>query len=293
MIRLDIYVSDIDSVTQVFDYLKVYRSDNEDGPFTEKTTPTTMIRLVSGVSDYRYLDPYGTTDHWYKSSYYSSRYHTESALSGAVRGGDIQLYHRAIYPPEASFTADQEDIIQRVRKYLGDFKKLKYMYYADCTDIVTPNPHIVDLKTKMWPLYISLNDEEKNSTSDPYVDGYRYLTFSGIVEPNSTLEIFYSEFRYSNYEIYEAYTTTAIPPGLTQATVTTEHMVLQCAIDLLEAENADDFIQEGAKIKEGDDSFDPDAGFRARGQLLRRLKKKLDDLITQYMFIGIDGILVD
>ena len=70
-------------------------------------------------------------------------------------------------------------------------------------------------------------------------------------------------------------------------------MILQAAIDLLEGENADDFVQEGAKIKEGDDSFDPNPGFKARNELLKRLRKRLDKLVDQYIFIGIDGVLID
>ncbi len=293
MITLDIYVAEIGTVISVFDSVKIYRSDTEDGDYQEISTPATRISLIDGVVDYVFVDAAGTSANWYRSSYYSSHSFVESSLSDPVQGGKSPLYHRAIYPPEVSFTPEQEDIVSKIRNLIGDRQQLGYLNLETCDDVITNNPHIIDLDKKIWPVYICLSDVEKISRTDPYVDGYRYLTFSGEVDPSSSLEIFYAEFRFSDAEIYDAFDSAMVPPMLTTATVTSDHMILQAAIDLLEGENADDFVQEGAKIKEGDDNFDPSPGFKARNELIGRLRKRLNRLIDQYIFIGIDGVLVD
>lgn len=293
MITLDIYVAEIGTVTQIFDSIKIYRADTEDGTYVEISTPTTRISLIGGVTDYVFVDASGNQTYWYRSSYFSSGSGIESSLSDPVQGGTGVLYHRSIYPSEVSFTPDQEDVVNKIRSLTGDRKTLGYLNLATCDDVITNDPHILDIDKKMWPLYISLDGVEKISRTDPYVDGYRYLTFSGVVDATSSLEIFYAQFRFSDAEVYGAYDTAMIPPGLSTNNVTTDHMILQSAIDLLEGENADDFVQEGAKIKEGDDSFDPSPGFKARNELLKRLHRRLDKLVDQYLFIGIDGVLID
>ena len=293
MVTLDLYVSDLDVVLSIFDQIKVYRADDVDGPYNEITNYSTRIRILSGVADYTYVDPDGTQNHWYRSSYYSSVSTVESSLSDPVRGGATKLYHRTVYPPEISFNQDQEDIVKRIRKYIGDTKDVRHQYFTDCTEILTSNPHVIDMNTKMWPLYVSVSGIEKNSRSDPYVDGYRYLTFSGIIEDTTELEIFYASFRFSDTEVYEAYTYATIPPYLDSTNVTKEHLILQTAIDLLESEQLNDIANEGVKLTEGDDLFDPTPGFRARAEAIGRLKKRLDDLVKQYMFMSSAGVRID
>ena len=69
-------------------------------------------------------------------------------------------------------------------------------------------------------------------------------------------------------------------------------MIIQTAIDLLEAENWRDYIENGAILTDSDTKWDPTPGFRARESAIKRLQKRLDDLVKQYMLYR-DGWLID
>jgi hypothetical protein len=139
-----------------------------------------------------------------------------------------------------------------------------------------------------------MNGEEKTSTSDPAVQGYKWLTFSGIiVEDDYPIDIWSYSFRFSDREIYDAYNDSMIPPGLTTSTVTSDHLVLQTSIDLLESMAAEDTIEDGAKVKDDHTEYDPSAGLRLRGELINRLRKQLDALVKQYMMSDVSGALID
>ena len=96
-----------------------------------------------------------------------------------------------------------------------------------------------------------------------------------------------------NSFIHDVYTVAMIPPGLTSATVTEDHLILQAAIDILEGENHSDYRLSGDKIRDGDTAFDPSPGFVAREKSIGRLKKRLADLVIQYIMLGGLGVLVD
>ena len=48
---------------------------------------------------------------------------------------------------------------------------------------------------------------------------------------------------------------------------------------------ARDYIENGARIQDSDTEWDPSPGYRARESAIKRLQKRLDDLVKQYMLL--------
>jgi hypothetical protein len=310
MININIIVNDIADVLQVFELIDLRKYTGSGTPSVpiDELLYTTIsggidrvsnrvnvsdVILLAGYVQYYFTDPAGTSDSWYISRYRNTSTGMVSSWSEPAQGGDNPLYHRAIYPTERGFSTSDDLVISKIRNLIGDTKKLAYYNTEACTELII-NDHTMDMgEPKMWPLFVSLDDVEKVSATDPYVDNYRFLTFSGTLTDTSDVMVFAETFRFSDVEIYNAYNVCMLPPMLTQQTVTEDHLILQTAIDLLEGELTTDLIDMGAKVKEGDDSFDPTAGFKFRQETLRRLKRRLQQLIDQYMFINTDGVLID
>lgn len=282
MVKLTIYVDDVSVVVAAgFTQCIIYRSDAEDGTYTSIHT----LALAAGTSTYYYTDATGDATLWYKSRYYNPIAAQYSSYSDPVQGEEPQLYHNVTYPQEAYFGTADETKIKKIRILIGDVKEVRREYQEECQSSVSEDRHTYELAQKGWPLYIALADVEMTSSEDPYFDGYRYLTFSGTIGEQDSIDIWYDTFRWSDSEILDHYTNTMIPPGLTTTTVTTDHLLLQAAIDLLEAENWRDYIENGARIQDSDTEWDPSPGYRARESAIKRLQKRLEDLVKQYMLL--------
>jgi hypothetical protein len=247
--------------------------------------------LVAGTSTYNYTDSTGDADSWYKSRYWDGG-STYSSYSDPVRGEEVEIYHNITYPQEAYLGTTDSTTVKKIRILIGDSKEVRREYQAECQSSVSEDGHTYELDQKGWPLYISLSDVEMTSSSDPYFDGYRYLTFSGTIGASDSINIWYYTFRWSDSEILDHYNNAMIPAGLTSTTVTTDHLILQAAIDLLESENWRDYIENGATLTDSDTRWDPTPGYRARESAIKRLQKRLDDLVKQYTLVR-DGWLLD
>jgi hypothetical protein len=84
------FLIDVDNITHVLEYydlIKVYRSDLEDGVYTEITTASTRIDLIPEFTQYYYDDLTGDSTKWYKTSYFNSSGSPESDQSAALQGG--------------------------------------------------------------------------------------------------------------------------------------------------------------------------------------------------------------
>lgn len=294
MIQLTIYVDNIDAVMQVFTHIRLYTSDSELGGYVHLN----YIVLVAGKSVYEYTHVDGTSDTWYRSSYWSAS--QESSLSDPVQGAEPELFHYPIYSDELDFSRAEETIIRRIRRYVGDLKGLGRLYIDGSDEYILssalqPDDHTIDLGEKGWPVYISLNEVEKTFLSDPVVQGYQHLTFSGTLSEDDVIDIWYYTFKFSDREIYEAYGDTMIPPGLTSSNVTQDHLILQASIDLLENMASADIIEDGAVIRDDQTVYDPSPGLAERDRTIKRLKAMLDDLIKQYKYdmSGLTGVLID
>jgi hypothetical protein len=294
MIQLTIYVADIATVMATFTHIRLYTSTEELGTYTHLA----YVPLVAGQSTYTYIHTAGTSDTWYKSSYWAVA--TESSLSSAVQGSCPELYHYPTYPTEVEFTSSEKVIIRKIRRYIGDFKGVDHLYISDADDgcsTVQDDSQTVDLEKTGWPVYIVLNDTEKTSLFDPIVQGYQYLTFSGTIgDADYPIDIWYYTFKFSDRQIYEAYSDAILPAFVSSDCVTTAHLTLQAAIDLLESMTAEDMIDNGAMVRDGLTMYDPEPGLRERGNLIGRLQKQLDGLIKECIkssMLGLGGVLID
>lgn len=295
MIRITIQVNDINTVISVYDTIRIYRSDASDGTYVLIVT----ISLQAGVLNYTYVDVDGTPDNWYKSKYYNTSTTNESSFSNATQGTSM-IFHTVTYPEEYAFNASEQLIIRRIRRYVGDLKDLGRLYVDQstgeyCSNILEDNK-TMDLVDRMWPVYISVDNFEFTTLTDPLVQNYQYLTFSGtLVSGTQTkkIEIWYHTFKFSDRQIFEAYGDTMIPAGLTSDNVTQDHLILQAAIDLLQNMYAEDAVDDGAVIRDDQTLYDPSPGLKERDKMISRLQKMLDNLINQYRFSELSGVLLD
>lgn len=301
--EIEVVVNDVAKVKLLYNEVHLYRFESESETdatngveITQMDSPPTNVLDVNFTS-YVFLDaPGGDLTYWYRA-----RYHDPvgvaplySCFSDPIRGGtSSRIFHDISYPDEIYLSSSEVAIVNKIRVLAGDRKKIIHDYISTCQDRLSDNGNTVEMKNKGWPVYISLNSVEMTSPSNPYTDGYRYLTFSGTIAETDTIDMYYYSFRNSDTEIYDTYNRAIIPPGLTTSTVTVDHMTIQAAIDVLEAESWAAYNDQGVEIQEGDTQFDPSPGFMAREKAIGRLYKRLDDLVTQYLFSNIEGVLVD
>lgn len=306
MIKLTIQVTDIENVLLLYSYIRVYRSDSIDGTYEH----IAFVTLMPDQSEYTYDDITGTTDNWYRSSYYRDAT-MESALSDAAQGTSPTLFTGATYPNEIDFSTAQNVIIRKIRRYIGDNKGLARIYLDGCEfdscNLIHTDGKTLSLDEKGWPVYISLQAlgadaaEDKTDLSDPTVQGYRNLTFSGTLSAGSTcnydvIDIWYYTFKFSDREVYEAYTDAMIPANVPSDSVTQDHLILQASIDLLENMTSEDMVDDGAAIRDDQSLYDPSPGLRERDKTIGRLKKMLDDLVDESIRNAIKdltGVLID
>jgi hypothetical protein len=300
MIKLTIQVADIANVLLMYNQIRIYTSDAENGVYTYLTS----LSLMPGVSTYTYSHAAGTSDTWYKSSYYNSSNMAESSLSNAAQGESPSLYHVVTYPEECEFDGATDLLIRKIRRLIGDLKGLKRLYECDgefCSSIHA-DEHTIELDQKGWPVSVSIDGVEYTSLYDPVVQGYQFLTFSGALVSGSQtacIDIWYYTFLFSDREIYEAYSDAMIPPLVPIDCVTDDHLILQASIDLLESVALDDLINDGAVIRDDQTLYDPSPGLRNLNSSdgpINRLRKQLDDLIKECIrssLHGSTGYLID
>lgn len=293
MIQLTVQVNDITTVMSLYNRIRVYSSDSYSGTYVFLTD----ITLVAGTVDYIYNHTAGTPDTWYKCAYYNSTTTAQSTYSDPTQG-ESPIYHTVTYPDEYEFSSSEQLIVRKIRRLIGDIKGLSRLFIEGdlaCSSILEDD-QTIDLGAKGWPLYVKINSTEYVTLDDPIVQGYQYLTFSGTLNSgiqNDVIEVWFSTFKFSDREVYEAYGDAMIPAGLTSSNVTQDHLVLQAAIDLLESLTARDMVDDGASISDDQTSYSPLPGLATRDKLLGRLQKRLDDLTKQYLFFNFGGVLID
>jgi hypothetical protein len=69
--------------------------------------------------------------------------------------------------------------------------------------------------------------------------------------------------------------------------------MLQTAINLASQELFEDSTEDGAIIRDEGSSYSPEVGQTTKLELLKRLQKRLDDLIRSLILTGISGVLID
>jgi hypothetical protein len=305
MIRLTITVENISTVIQVYDRIRVRSGLDENADWDAVSSGTvsdvTTVYLATGVSNYYYNDLVGTTATWYASQYYDS---TNSGIisgwSDPILGEAGDIFYNPLYPPEAAYGTADQMIINRIRLYVGDPVGLRREYGEDAASSIHFDNKTYELDEKGWPASVHMGNTAMNESTDPVVNGYRYLVFdddintttwSGCVEYG--VDIWYYTFRWSDREIMSAYDNQPPPPGLTTLTATSEAYMLQTAVDLLFSEVWEASGEDGAKVADEGSTYDPSPGLSTREKLLNRLQKRLDDLVRSLILGGVTGVLID
>ncbi len=303
MINLTFTVSNIATVELIYNRIRVNKSTTgQAGPYVALVDMVpTDIELTSGQSVYRAIDNEGEVDHWYISQYWNTtNTGIVSGWSSPVLGEPGDIYYDPLYPPEISYGTADQLIIDRIRRLIGDPVGLRREYGEEAASSIHFDNKTYELDEKGWPADVHMGGIAMNSSTDPTINGYRYLkfdqdisvtTWSGCVEYG--VDIWYYTFRWSDREIMEAYDTCPPPLGLTAVTATSEAYMLQTAIELLWSEIWLDSGEDGAVIRDEGTLYDPSPGLETRRALIDDLQKRLDKLIQSLILSGVTGVLVD
>ncbi len=305
---LTIAVRSATQVALVFDQLLIFRADGASGPFSTITTVA-----LTGAGTYTFLDTGTTPGKYYKAQFTHSITMVSSVFSELGQETGIFSEYTvptstATYPPEIALSEQDREIVESIRITLGDFGTIERDFYDSsdsnsqfaCSSQISSDKKTWELlEYKGWPQRVIINGAEKTSISDPQVQGYRFLTFSGAQACiTGTLDIFYQNFRFADRELLLAYDRSGnllVSCGLTGAQITTEMLIMQAAILLLEGE-ARDFATGAIEIRDGDTSFSNTRGIQARTEDLADLKQKIRELIECARFAasyGLEGVRVE
>jgi hypothetical protein len=311
MIKLTFTVDDINTVMHVYDRIEIQKSDTEAGTYAT-VSGLGPILLSYGSSTYILEDMSGIATDWYVSRYYSSTTSYYSEWSKPVLGEIGDLFYNPLYPEQIAYNAEQQLIIDRIRRLIGDPIRLRRSYGEDAIASVHADSQTFELSYNGWPASVIMGGINYNDLSNPSVSDYRYLrfdeyigdicnfsvTYSGCateIEKKipTGIDIWYYTFRNSDMQLMNAYDNCPPPPPLTTATANTESYLLQTSIDILRQELWLDATEDGAIVKDAETSYDPSKGLEIRKKLLDDLEKRLDKLIKILMLSKITGVLID
>jgi hypothetical protein len=303
MIRLSFVVDNISTVLQVYNQIRIQRGDAVGGPFTT-VSGLGPIDLGSGQTNYIVIDGDGTASNWYQSQYYSTITYSQSSWSDPVLGDVGDLFYNPLFPDEVSYGTSQKLVIDRIRKLIGDPIGLNREYGEDAASSIHPDGKTYELDEMGYPVSIFMNGQSYNDSTNPTVNGYKYLIFNEFIDTTSVVcsgtktiehgvDIYYYTFRWSDRQVLEAYDTCPPPPGLTFTTANSESYMLYTAITLLGSENWHDAIEDGSDISDEGSRYSPAPGLRFREALIDDLNKKLDAVVKSLILGGISGILLD
>jgi len=303
-----ITVLDATEVAAIFNELVVFKASSVNGPFSELET----IGLT-GVDSYTSLDVNSTPSTYYKAQYSHSVTMVTSVFSDtAQETGNFSEYSvpesTATYPPEIALSAQDREIVESIRVTIGDLGLIERDFFDSsdsnsqfaCAAQISSDQCTWELmEFKGWPQRVRLDGTDKTSLSDPQVLGYRYLTFSGS-DPciTGTLDIFYNSFRFSDREVLLAYdraNNLLVSCGLTTLQITTEMLIMQAAILLLEGELRE-AQQKAVMIRDGDTTYDNSRTIMSRTEDLNDLKNKIREIIECARFnasYGLEGVRID
>lgn len=124
----------------------------------------------------------------------------------------MSLFADTTYPPEITLTTDEEAIVLDIRKLVGDTPQIGYDQYGFVSSDNGPfssrvfrNGTLYRFAERSWPLKVTVSGIDYEDSSEPTVNNYEWLMFSTPALSESTFEIFYETFKFSDKEIMEAY----------------------------------------------------------------------------------------
>lgn len=303
MIRLSFVVDNINIVLQVYNQIRIQRGNAVGGPFTT-VSGLGPIDLNSGQTNYIVIDDSGVSSSWYQSQYYSTLTGGQSSWSDSVLGSVGDLFYNPLFPNEVTYGTSQKLVIDRIRKLVGDPIGLNRAYGEGAISSIHSDGKVYELNEMGWPVSVFINNQSYNDSTNPTVNGYKYLIFEDFIDTTSVvcsgtntivygIDIYYYTFRWSDRQISEAYDACPPPPGLTTTTASAEAYMLYTAVTLLGSENWEDAIEDGSDISDEGSKYSPGPGLKFREKLIDDLNKKLDAVIKSLILGGISGVRLD
>jgi len=317
MINLTITVENVKEVLKLFDTVELLKYNKEGAPplpidltdyatisgidHMSDRTNVSDVKLLSSYEEYYFTDPNGHDTSWYISRYLNTTTSGSSAWSDPVQGDPGDLYYNPIYPPEKTFSAADQIVIDRIRILIGDPIGLHREFGPEAEASIHPDGRVYEMIETGWPSSVNMYGKQYTKKNDPSVNGYRYLKFQEAIDTTITtvsgvqysVDLWYYTFRFSDRHIMEAYDHCPPPPPLNMTNCTQEIFILQTSYDLLSSESWEHINEDGALIKDEGSTYDPSAGLRARADMLSKLRKRLDDAIKANRLLGIVGVRVD
>ena len=308
-IQLDIVVGDIAAALSAgFTHIKAYRSAEQTTGFAEITTPASIIALQTGVSNYTFLDGNGTTEHWYYTTFWDNNLVVaESSASAAFQGTFTDTSFSPIsYPEESVLTSSDRYTVDRIRYFIGDTKELTRDYVSSVGGFssisVDGFTHALS-NPSGWPLRIIKDNIEFTTKTEPRVNDYQFITFSGsaLSTVSGVLDVWYYHFRNSDAEILRVFNGLTPPPMLEPSEVTFELAAVCAAIELLENELRLFGVTSGSEVDIFQEiRINPKGGFDGRVQDLKALRERKNLLISDIKgeqdginSSDISGVLID
>lgn len=286
-ISLSINVADIAAALGLgYTHIKVYRSAEQASGFTEITTTSSLVALQTGVSAYTFIDGSGTTEHWYATTFFDiNAVVAETLPSLAFRGSFIdQKFKSTSYPAEATFTANDYFVIDRIRTLIGDSKELTRDYVSVETGYssISLDGHTHSLSNpRGWPLQIFLDGFEYTDDDIVQVNDFQFVTFSGVQVSTTSgiLDVWYYHFRNSDTEILQKFNSLSPPPCLLADQVPFELAAVTVAIEILEAELRLFGVTSGSEVDIFEEiRINPKGGFDGRVSDLKGLRDRWKEL---------------
>lgn len=308
-VQLDIVVSDIAStISAGFTHIKVYRSAQQTTGFVEITTPSSIIALQVGVSNYTFLDGNGTTELWYYTTFWDNNLIVaESAASTVFQGTFVDTNFSPItYPEETVLTSSDRYTVDRIRYLIGDTKELTrdYVSAAGGYSSISVDGFTHTLSNPGgWPLRVIKDGTEHIVVTEPRVNDYQFITFSGsaLSTVSGVLDVWYYHFRNSDAEVLRVFNGLTTPPMLEDSEVTFELAAICAAIILLENELRLFGVTSGSEVDIFQEiRINPKGGVDGRisdlNNLIERKNKLIEDIKGEQDGINssdICGVLID
>jgi hypothetical protein len=185
-----------------------------------------------------------------------------------------------MFPPENTYSTQEEEIIFRIRQLIGDEKEV---FVDDTNTAYSPNIKangtIYQLEEpKGYPLEIYVNGTEYSGTNNPVILSYKMLQFNTpILVSGANLTVIYEHFRHSDDEIINTYDTSATTYLVAQCNLTMEDygidlLVLATAYILL-MKDLSNYIKSAISLQDSDSQVDTSG----RPTVLRDLLKAIAD----------------
>ena len=259
------------------------------------------IILSSTYTQYYFIDPTGDSSAWYISRYTNESFDTFSSWSDPIQGELGSFYYNPLYPPEVDYGTQDKLVINRIRLLIGDPVGLDRLHGQEALAYLHNDKQVFELEERGWPCSISMFNNQYTSTSNPTVNGYKYLRFSTPLDTSITtvsgidtsVDIWYYTFRNSDKQIMNFYDNCYPPTPLTTSNCTPDIYMMQTAYDILNSETWEAVSEDGVLITDNRDTYDPTPGLQLREKLLARLKASLEAAIKALRLSGIGGIRID